>query len=143
MADATLAVVQGEYDSQAKQTMYEGHGLRPNSNSVRVLDVRPISKDATEDTPIECSLRVINLDQKPEFTALSYVWGDPNHKRSIVCDGTLVEVTKNCYSALWHLSKKLQGLVIWVDVICIDQNDKNKEKEWQIPLMGEIYTKAR
>jgi hypothetical protein len=143
MTVATLAVVQGKHDSQSKQTMYEGHGLRPNSNLIRVLDVQPVPKDATEDTPVECSLRVINLDRNPKFTALSYVWGDPNHKRSIVCDGTLVEVTKNCYSALWHLSKKLQGLIIWVDAICIDQNDKNKEKEWQIPLMGEIYTKAR
>ncbi|CAG5137390.1 uncharacterized protein ALTATR162_LOCUS84 [Alternaria atra] len=143
MTEAILPMDQGEHNKQAKQIVYERHTLRPNSNFIRVLDVRPIPKDATKDVPVECSLRVINLDHKPDFTALSYVWGDTDDKRSIVCDGALFEVTENCYSALWHLSKKLQGLVIWVDAICINQDDRNKEKEWQITLMGEVYTKAR
>ncbi|CAN9409200.1 unnamed protein product [Alternaria alternata] len=143
MTDETLPTRQLKQTSQDKQNVYERHALRPNSNTIRVLDVQPIPKDAIEGTPVNCTLRVIHLDRDPDFTALSYVWGDPEHKRSIVCDGVLFPVTENCYSALWNLSKKLQGLVIWVDAICINQEKTSQEKEWQIPLMGDIYTKAQ
>ncbi|OWY51408.1 HET-like protein [Alternaria alternata] len=143
MTDGTLPTRQLKQTSQDKQNVYERHALRPNSNTIRVLDVQPIPKDAIEGTPVNCTLRVIHLDRDPDFTALSYVWGDPEHKRSIVCDGVLFPVTENCYSALWNLSKKLQGLVIWVDAICINQEKTSQEKEWQIPLMGDIYTKAQ
>lgn len=144
MADTILPVRQLQQDSQDRQNVYERHALRPDSNTIRVLHVEPIPRDAIEGTPVRCTLRIISLDREPDFTALSYVWGDPKEeKSSIVCDNTLFNVTKNCYSALWHLSKKLHGLIIWVDAICIDQEDRNKEKKWQLPLMGEIYTKAR
>ncbi|CAN9419581.1 unnamed protein product [Alternaria alternata] len=143
MADITLHTQHLKQTSQDAQNVYERHALCPNSNTIRVLDVQPILNDAIEGTPVNCTLRVIHLDRQPDFTALSYVWGDPEHKRSIVCDGVLFPVTENCYSALWHLSKKLQGLVIWVDAICINQEKTSQEKEWQIPLMGDIYTKAR
>jgi hypothetical protein len=143
MTDGTLPTRQLKQTSQDKQNVYERHALRPNSNTIRVLDVQPIPKDAIEGTPVNCTLRVIHLDRDPDFTALSYVWGDPEHKRSIVCDGVLFPVTENCYSALWNLSKKLQGLAIWVDAICINQEKTSQEKEWQIPLMGDIYTKAQ
>lgn len=142
MTDAVFRVGQAEYGPSDKQTVYERHALPPNTKTIRVLDVRPIPRDAPKGTPVECTLRIINLDADPAFTALSYVWGDPTPTRSIVCDGVVFGVGENCYSALWHLSKKLGGLVIWVDAICIDQEDVRKEKAWQIPLMGDIYTKA-
>ena len=142
MADADMQVERAEHGRFDKQAVYENHALRPHSHTIRVLDVRPIPHDATEGTPLECTLRIIDLDADPAFTALSYVWGDPTPTRSIVCDGVVFGVGENCYSALWYLSKKLQGLVIWVDAICIDQEDVREEKGWQIPLMEEIYTKA-
>ncbi|CAN9384460.1 unnamed protein product [Alternaria alternata] len=104
MTDETLPTRQLKQTSQDKQNVYERHALRPNSNTIRVLDVQPIPKDAIEGTPVNCTLRVIHLDRDPDFTALSYVWGDPEHKRSIVCDGVLFPVTENCYSALWNLT---------------------------------------
>ena len=143
MADTILRAQQVQQISQDKQNVYERHALRPNSNTIRLLDVQPVPRNAIEGTPLKCTLQVISLDREHDFTALSYVWGDPREKRSILCDSALFEVTTNCYSALWHLSKKLQGLVVWVDAICIDQEDKNKEKSRQLPLMEQIYTKAR
>jgi len=142
MTDAVSRVGQAVYGPSDKQTVYERHALPPHTKTIRVLDVRPIPRDAPKGTPVECTLRIINLDADPAFTALSYVWGDPTPTRSIVCDGVVFGVGENCYSALWHLSKRLGGLVIWIDAICIDQEDVRKEKAWQIPLMGDIYTKA-
>jgi hypothetical protein len=46
------------------------------SRCIRVLHVHD-SKDLgeSEHEPIECRLVVANFDEKPELTALSYVWG--------------------------------------------------------------------
>ena len=38
-------------------------------------------------------------------------------------------------------SKKLGTFTIWIDAICIDQKD-DRDKERQIPLMGDIYSRA-
>jgi hypothetical protein len=43
---------------------------------------------------------------------------------------------------LLRLQDHLCSRVIWIDAICIDQANE-KEKENQIPLMAEIYAKAR
>lgn len=63
---------------------------------------------------------------------------------SISCnDGCPVAITSNCRDALLSL-RDLAGneqLTIWVDSICINQQD-DKEKEVQLPLMGNIYTFA-
>ncbi|KAF2830114.1 hypothetical protein CC86DRAFT_180711, partial [Ophiobolus disseminans] len=47
----------------------------------------------------------------------------------------------NCYAALKYLRAKLGGFTIWGDAVCINQNDE-WEKSGQLPLMGDIYTKA-
>jgi hypothetical protein len=85
-------------------------------------------------------MRVVDLDERPHFTALSYVWGSPGSD-TIICQDILVPVTPNCYSALLHLRKKLGAYCIWVDAICIDQSNL-KEREQQVTLMGEIYKGA-
>ncbi|KAF2001907.1 heterokaryon incompatibility, partial [Amniculicola lignicola CBS 123094] len=74
------------------------------------------------------------------FTALSYVWGPPGPSHVFLL-GIPFPVTSNCYSALWHLRKKLGAFCIWVDALCIEQANI-KEKEQQIPLMGQIYSSA-
>lgn len=110
---------------------------------IRVLDILPVDSVSGSDTlPIITRLRVINLENNSKFTALSYVWGtyapEPNY---ITCDDIQFKVTLNCHSVLRHLRKKLGALTMWVDAVCINQDDV-KEKETQIPLMGEIYTRA-
>ncbi|KAK8015199.1 hypothetical protein PG990_008495 [Apiospora arundinis] len=121
--------------------LYSSHVLPADSRCTRVLDIFGVSTSA-DDEPIQCKLRVIPLDGTHAFTALSYVWGtyaaDPQY---ILCDGIRVNVTTNCHSALLHLRKVLGKLTIWLDAVCINQND-DYEKTRQIPLMGDIYSKA-
>jgi hypothetical protein len=125
-------------------TLYKSCQLLETSTCIRVLDILPIAPSASNpDTePIKCSLRVINLNNQPRFAALSYVWGTYSPVPDfIVCNSIQVKVTSNCYSALWHLRKKLGKYTIWLDAVCINQADR-KEKSQQIPLMGKIFSLA-
>lgn len=75
------------------------------------------------------------------YEALSYVWGDESIRTSIRIGKQDSEVTLNLHAALLHLRDRLLERVIWVDAICINQED-SKEKSHQVQLMAEIYAKA-
>ena len=123
------------------QEVYSAHPLESGSKQIRVLDILPPTTAAANEA-IRSTLSVIDLESDTDFAALSYVWGTYAVQRdTIICDDVRFEVTRNCYSALWHLRRKLGGFRIWLDAICINQEDI-KEKSGQIPLMGDIYTHA-
>lgn len=125
-------------------TLYQSCQLPPNSKCARLLDILPVPTSASnpDSEPIKSKLRVINLDDCPRFTALSYVWGTyAPISHFIICDNVKVNIPSNCHSALRHLRKKLGKLTIWLDSVCINQDDQD-EKLQQIPLMGDIYSKA-
>jgi hypothetical protein len=69
-------------------------------------------------------------------------FGAVNKLESITVDNQNLHVTQNLHAALLHLQDHLCSRVIWVDAICIDQANE-KEKENQLPLMAQIYAKAR
>ncbi|CAI6340839.1 unnamed protein product [Periconia digitata] len=120
--------------------------LHPGSNSrcIRVLDVKAATKPDALDEPIQGEFRIIDFDtdRSPSFSALSYVWGSPGSKScSVLCGGHSLPILPNGHSALRHLRKKLGNFSIWIDAICINQEDI-KEKEHQIPLIGDIYLKS-
>ncbi|KAI6086223.1 heterokaryon incompatibility protein-domain-containing protein [Hypoxylon rubiginosum] len=106
--------------------------------SIRVLDLEA----STEyNDPLVGSLRTISLDDEgSSFTALSYTWGDPTAKRTLWLNknGVSLEITTSCFRALRQLRHNYGAITIWVDAICINQAD-DREKEIQLPLMGEIY----
>jgi len=115
--------------------------LRPQS--IRVLGL----SSAIPTDPLCGTLRVVDLETSPLFTALSYVWGQKspvNLPSTISCnDGCQLNITPNCHDALIALHHRpgKKDLTIWVDAICINQQD-DKEKSVQPPLMGSIYTFA-
>ncbi|KAH6692870.1 heterokaryon incompatibility, partial [Leptodontidium sp. MPI-SDFR-AT-0119] len=79
----------------------------------------------------------------PSFTALSYVWGPfATPKETLDIGASQIAITRNCRDALQYIRKLHGAVTIWVDAIYIDQ-DNEKEKEHQIPLMGNIYTMAK
>ncbi|KAK4203810.1 HET-domain-containing protein [Triangularia verruculosa] len=75
------------------------------------------------------------------YTALSYTWGLPVFDMVIKVDGHEKLVTKSLYGALQHLRQPGHSVVLWIEQICIDQDNK-EEKAQQIPLMSTIYTRA-
>ncbi|OAL53533.1 heterokaryon incompatibility, partial [Pyrenochaeta sp. DS3sAY3a] len=88
-------------------------------------------------------LREISLDSPEPFDALSYVWeNDSSALNTGIPSSKQLEISKSCYIALQNLRDHHRVRTIWVDAICIDQTN-NSEKNMQIPLMKEIYGKAR
>jgi hypothetical protein len=128
-----------EKKREAIAGMYQS--LLVTDGCIRVL--RVCTRDEN-DASLNCRLHVADLRSTPapSYKALSYVWGRriSSHSR-ITCNGVAFPVTSNCYSALRHLHAKNGTFDIWVDAICINQEDQD-EKKRQIKLMGEIYSKA-
>jgi hypothetical protein len=133
-------------------SIYEETGLSKarNSKTIRLLELSTSEEEALQGTLI-----VTSLKSSWSFYALSYVWGSfssPPH--SINCRAAnsdlraSVPITENCRDALvqirhlygkrWFSGSRIR---IWVDAICINQNDE-AEKAQQIPLMEAIYGKA-
>ena len=75
------------------------------------------------------------------YTALSYVWGNPALVKTMTCNGKDFAVTKKLDLALHHLRRSDVSIMLWVDQICINQDDL-QEKGQQVNLMGIIYQRA-
>jgi hypothetical protein len=67
---------------------------------------------------VHCKLEHVSLDQQPDCEAISYVWGDQNNWREIVCETEVLRITLNLYSALIGLRSERESRVIWADAIC-------------------------
>jgi hypothetical protein len=99
--------------------------LNNKRNEIRVLVLSP----AAESQDLRCDLKVVSLDDKPTYTALSYTWGEPIRPSAspwslrgiyqflralfwkywqpsvstIYLSGKPIKVTPNLASALLHL----------------------------------------
>ena len=80
-------------------------------------------------------------DAPQSYDALSYVWGSTLDKKQIQCNGNVIDVTPNLYMALLHLRRETEHHVLWIDQLCINQEDTG-ERSQQVSMMGEIYNKA-
>jgi hypothetical protein len=123
--------------------MSEYHYSHLSSSSIRLLRLLP-SEDGLKH--LRCELFEYPLQNSDKsshpYEALSYVWGSENKPRTITVDGKILYITENLYAALLRLQDHLCSRVIWIDAICINQANI-KEKQDQIPLMVDIFAKAR
>ncbi|KAM7188617.1 Heterokaryon incompatibility protein (HET) domain containing protein [Naviculisporaceae sp. PSN 640] len=95
-----------------------------------------------QDKPI-CHLYSIDDELTAHhYVALSYVWGLRENLMPICCNQHTVLVTPNLYDALLHLRNPSQDRVLWVDALCINQED-DIEKSHQVRNMGKIYRYAQ
>ncbi|KAF2247117.1 HET-domain-containing protein [Trematosphaeria pertusa] len=117
---------------------YKYHPLDRSKREIRLSSLLP--NDGTRKSKLipACHLFHVALDEKPNFTALSYVWGDPKDRRVILVDGFPISVTRNLYDAMMVLRPANAPITIWIDALCINQAD-DEEKSWQVGLMAEIY----
>jgi hypothetical protein len=90
---------------------------------------------------LECKFKLIQLGGSDSYEAVSYVWGDPSATRSIVVDGRHLPITKSAYDIIHRRRSALVDQLIWIDQICINQNNA-KEKASQVQMMGQIYKEA-
>ncbi|KAI1458811.1 HET-domain-containing protein [Annulohypoxylon moriforme] len=95
---------------------------------------------------LHAELDVVDLVYCPSFEALSYTWagetGNNTTPKSIFIGPwwDMIPITVNCDLALRLLLEK-GHLSIWVDSICINQQDP-LERSHQVTIMREIYSKA-
>jgi hypothetical protein len=131
--------------ARASELLYASLHLPPQGRYIRLLDLDPLPANFVNRAkrPLRGTLRLVSLQDCPRFTALSSVWGGYSTPRDAIHynEGTPIEITTNCRDALVALRKRYGVLTIWVDAICIDQQNI-QEKSTQIPLMEEIYSWA-
>ncbi|PQE09516.1 Heterokaryon incompatibility protein [Rutstroemia sp. NJR-2017a BBW] len=106
-----------------------------NVHPIRLLTLLP-NKNFDDD--LRCEVNHTSLEDKPEFEALSYTWGNPKDVVPLLLHDQTFHVTKNLASALRHLRYTYEPRVLWVDALCINQSDI-PERNQQIPQMREIY----
>ena len=93
---------------------------------------------------IQCELFQAWLHQSEgviSYEAFSYTWGSVEKTDNIKVNGRIMGVTQNLYLALRHLRFEDKDRILWIDAICIDQ-DNIKERGHQVQQMAEIYNKA-
>lgn len=93
------------------------------------------------DAPVVCSLVTVALEDRPQYEALSYVWGDPSVTRPICLEGFQWSVTVNLEFALRHIRGKFKVNLVWADALCINQRSI-EERNKQVALMQSIYVSA-
>lgn len=76
-----------------------------------------------------------------KYTALSYTWGERRNLRIIRCNGCPVSVTRNLYSALFHLRDEQSPRVFWTDALYIDQTNID-ERNRQMQQIREFYSRS-
>ena len=114
------------------------HSLDHSTSEIRLLHVFPAPsvKDG-----LRCGLRIVALDDKPRFEAISYAWGDVNHRQSLVLEGESCSISQNLADALCHFRSGSHPIELWADQLCINQNDAD-ERNQQVRLMARIYRQA-
>ncbi|KAK6846093.1 hypothetical protein PG987_001281 [Apiospora arundinis] len=106
-------------------------------DTIRIIGLQP----SEESSNIRITLRDYPVSSSPEFEALSYVWGTGVRDHVIECEGWGLAVTSNVFSALQELRLPAEVRYVWVDAICINQDDA-QERSYQVTLMRNIYTTA-
>jgi hypothetical protein len=90
---------------------------------------------------IVCRLQKFSFPDAPEYGAISYVWGDPSNKFSILVNDQPFLVTRNLVDILKRLRRQMGSMPLWADAICINQEDI-AERNHQVQLMRDIYRSA-
>ncbi|OJD34667.1 heterokaryon incompatibility protein or allele [Diplodia corticola] len=105
---------------------------------IRLIRLHP----ASPEDPIECSIYVASLNNNPEYEALSYAWGEAGGGVEIQLNGKPFTISICLSSALRHIRNEAETRVLWVDALCINQQDYG-EKEHQVKIMGMVYRKCK
>ncbi|KAI0096609.1 heterokaryon incompatibility protein-domain-containing protein [Nemania sp. FL0031] len=137
----------------------------PCSDALRLLTLKAGGFFA----PLEADLVPVPFSDKPQYLALSYTWDDPTPDQSMLpvdfttrhpddnsgrykpedwgreatlaLNGHKVPIKHNLALALRYLRSDSYHLTLWIDAVCINQNDII-ERNAQVALMALIYSRA-
>lgn len=124
---------------------YDSVELRTASTEIRLLDLCP--SQGLVDSRLIGRLYTTSIESPSPYVALSYVWGLGDKTQSIHISNLnddeehSISITESLETALRHFRKSGEVITLWIDQICINQED-NKEKGQQVAMMGSIYSSA-
>lgn len=128
-----------DYSNKAHDSLQIYEPLAGERRSFRLLRLF-----ADDDGPLQCELFHADFDQVDTlvpYEALSYTWGGLEKSSHITANGLNIPVTQNLKSALSQLQKPYEDRILWVDALCINQDD-NRERTHQVQQMSAIYRHA-
>jgi hypothetical protein len=82
------------------------------------------------------------IDYNNSYEAVSYVWGGSEQADVIYIQGRTLPITMNLSLVLRDLRSSTKSRVLWIDAICINQQDVH-ERGQQVQLMRDIYSNAQ
>ncbi|KAH8749845.1 heterokaryon incompatibility protein-domain-containing protein [Hyaloscypha sp. PMI_1271] len=116
---------------------YQYSPLRKDGKEFRLLSLLPGPMSAN----IELEIFHVNRSSNPKYEALSYVWRDPA-RTDTALPATIIGIAHNLAIALGHLRHIKKPRILWIDALCINQNDL-PERSAEVLDMGSIYSNAR
>lgn len=101
---------------------------------------------------IQLTSQTYNLEESPDFVALSYEWKGKKRPRIVRLNGMAFRIRRNLWEALLSLREFQSHLFcyslfvadapfFWIDAVCINQAD-DPEKCHQVAMMRDIFCSA-
>lgn len=135
LATTTVASLPSSASSQTKDKIpYQ----KLRKDEIRLLVLKP----GAENEPIQCHINTVNRSSEPAYQALSYMWGSDKYPKYIDVSGATVAVGKNLWNALKSLQLKRKARVLWVDALCINQ-ENIPERNSQVLFMSGSTVRRR
>ncbi|KAK4115532.1 hypothetical protein N656DRAFT_795261 [Canariomyces notabilis] len=83
----------------------------------------------------------LDTDNPASYEAVSYRWGSGERTRIVEIDGKVLPIPASAYDILWGRASVWRTRLMWIDAICINQDDKD-DKNQQAGLMRDIYDRV-
>ncbi|KAI0003465.1 heterokaryon incompatibility protein-domain-containing protein [Xylariaceae sp. FL0662B] len=134
-----------QHNDEWRSHLYFQAPLRKPNGDIRLLTIQPRQYAASikaPDNAIHCFLRLASVKQSLDFIAVSHKW-DPadGSKSAVLVNGASVPVSTGVFDVLEHLQQDAQPTTIWINTLCINQEDLS-EKSAQVLQLAAIYGAA-
>jgi hypothetical protein len=127
---------------QKRTALYSYIPLDKSARKIRLLTLLP--GNFGEDIHVRLSIWTLTQKSTRSYQALSYAWGTAEDPTNIYVGKSkdyVLSVPKNLACALDHLCLKERSRTLWIDAICVDQQNL-AERSQQVGRMADIYTWA-
>ena len=118
---------------------YQYTPLNEEVNEIRLMTLH--EGDFMSEIKVSISTTVLTPDNPPTYEALSYVWGSQKNPLDVKVGSHTITVTRNLAEALRHLRYKDRPRQLWIDAICVNQQDL-EERAHQVKRMADIFRLA-
>lgn len=122
--------------SRISQGEHEYESLNEQASEIRLFKLLPLRLGSH----IQGEFVITPLMSAPAFEAVSYRW-KTGHTIPILLEGRKFLVFEAVYYMLQGLRLPEDNRLLWIDAICINQEDMD-EKRWQVIIMCDIYKLA-